>query len=86
MLVPAVMNIESAADWLKQDWDIREWVKADQQKELGAFGDARARELGASGLSDDFRKGYELGLQTARVIIAGSVAVVLKGVKPDDVL
>lgn len=83
MQIPAVMFIEAAAEGLGR---LTTFVQQDQQRELTCFGDERAQELGASGLSSDFRKGYELGIQTARVIIAGSVALVLKGVKPDDVL
>jgi hypothetical protein len=86
MISPAVMFIESAADSLKRKDPKQQWLFDSQQKELTSFGDERAKELHATGISDDFRKGYELGLQTARVILAGSVALGLKGVKPDDVL
>ena len=83
MIIPAAMNIESAADSLKsvdQRW------RDDQLKELRSFGDARARALGAAGITKDFAKGYELGLQTARQMLAGSTALMLKGVNPEDVL
>jgi hypothetical protein len=83
MQSPAVMFIESAVDMLKT---VPEWMRQSQLKELHSFGDARAQRLGASGVSVDFQKGYELGLQTARVIIMTSPAVMLKGVKPEDVL
>jgi hypothetical protein len=84
MLSPSVMFIESAVDSFKDPKF--DQLKASQQKELTSFGDYRAQQLGATGLSDDFRKGYELGLSTARVILAGSAALALKGVKPSDVL
>ena len=83
MLSPAAMFIESAVDNFKT---VPEWLRKSQLSELQSFGDKRAQDFGASGLSDDFKKGYELGLQTARVIIAGSAALVLKGVNPQDVL
>ncbi|MGH3430886.1 MAG: hypothetical protein ACRDQZ_25510 [Mycobacteriales bacterium] len=85
MQSPSAMFIESAADRLREPGGIS-WLRGSQQKELTSFGDARARELGASGVSDDFRKGYELGLETARVVIRGSMALNLKSVNPDDVL
>lgn len=83
MQSPAVMFIESAAETLK---DVPDWLRKSQLKELESFGDERAQRLGATGVSADFQKGYELGLQTARTIIAGSPTVRLKGISPDDVL
>lgn len=83
MQIPAAMFIESAADSLKT---LTDFVRKDQQKELSSFGDVRAQAIGASGLSDDFRKGYELGLQTARTVVAGSAALIIKGVDPKEVL
>jgi hypothetical protein len=83
MLSPSVMMIESAVDSFG---NVPQWLKDSQQKELTSFGDVRAQKLGATGLSDDFRKGYELGLNTARVVLAMSAALVLKGVDPRDVL
>jgi hypothetical protein len=83
MVIPAAMNIEMAADSLKT---VTALVKLDQLSELKSFGDTRAQDIGASGLSEDFKRGYELGLQVARVMIAGSVEVVLKGVNPEHVL
>jgi len=77
MIVPAAMNIESAVDMLKRFPKERAWVLPDQLKELrSAVGEK----------SQDFQDGYQLGIQTARAIIASSVAVMLKGVNPDDVL
>lgn len=64
LTIPAAMFIESAADALPK---LEKWIRDDQQKELSSFGDVRAQRLGATGLSDDFRKGYELGLQVGRV-------------------
>ena len=63
MQVPAAAQIEAAQDQLKQLADPankHNWVLADQQKELSSA-------LGAP--SDDFRKGYELGVQSGRVMI-----------------
>lgn len=64
MIVPNAAMIETAVDQLKRDdlWKGHEWVLPDQQKELEeAVGD-RA--------TNDFRAGFELGLQTARVLVA----------------
>lgn len=82
MISPSVMFIEMGQDHLKS---LPDWLKESQQKELTSFGDYRAREVGATGLSDDFRKGYELGLSTARAIIATSVAA-MKGGASQDIL
>lgn len=67
MQVPAAEYIESAADSYDK---LPQWVQMDQQRELESFGDARAQHFGATGLSDDFRLGYSLGLQVARVLQA----------------
>lgn len=83
MLSPAAMQIESAADCLK---DVSTFVRISQLKELRSFGDVRAQAIGATGLSDDFKKGYELGLQTARVVLMMSGQLVQKGVKASDLL
>jgi hypothetical protein len=83
MQSPAVMFIESAIDMLK---DVPEFIANSQVNELKSLGDARARRVGASGVTDDFTAGYVLGLQTARVIIMSSVEIRIKGVNPDDVL
>lgn len=48
-----------------------EWVRADQQKELAEI---------APNASDAFKAGYELGLQTARVVLAGLPAAVINRV------
>lgn len=80
---PAAMFIEAAATSFHQ----ADLIMLDsQQKELTAFGDERVRELGVKGLNNDFRMGYALGLQTARMIMAGSPALRLKGVNPGEVL
>ena len=82
-LAPAAPFIEGAIDSLK-DADPR--MIESQTKELESLGDERARKLGASGLSDDFHVGYRLGLQTARMILAESQELELKGIKPDSLL
>jgi hypothetical protein len=82
MISPAVMFIEMGADLLKA---MPEAVAASQQKELHSFGDVRAQSIGATGLSVDFQKGYELGLATARALIYMSPAAI-KGGDPQDIL
>ena len=59
---------------------------ASQAKELHSLGDVRAQMVGASGVTPDFQAGYKLGLQTARMVLCGSPLLVLKGVKPEDLL
>ena len=83
MIAPNVEQIEGAADQLKT---LTPFIHDAQLAELTSFGAERAKDIGASGLSDDFKCGYELGLQTARAVISGSVALMLKGVDPKDVL
>jgi hypothetical protein len=83
MQIPSAMFIESAADSLKAG---KTAGHDDQQRELSEFGDVRAQAIGASGLSNDFRRGYELGLETAREMIFTNVALRRKGVVPEDVL
>ena len=46
-------------------------MRADQQKELAEI---------APNASDAFKAGYELGLQTARVVLAGLPAAVINRV------
>lgn len=77
MQIPSVMFIEAAMDTLK---DLSDDQKAGQEKELMALGDARAKQLGASGLSDDFKIGYQLGLQTGRVMNAGSPLLAINNI------
>lgn len=64
------MFIEMGADMLKS---VPEWIQQSQRKELHVFGDARAQTLGASGVSNDFQIGYELGLETMRAVLRGNV-------------
>jgi len=82
MLSPAAMFIEMGADGLKS---LPAWLAESQRMELRSFGDVRAQQLGATGLSDDLVKGYELGLATARALIASSPAASLGG-HPDQIL
>lgn len=77
MQSPSVMFIEMAAAMLK---DVPVFIQQSQRKELRSFGDTRAKAIGASGISDDFRVGYELGLQTARVLLMGNIKAVQAGV------
>ena len=77
------MNIYAGAELLKSmDPKYRE----DQRKEFVDIGVKRAREYGASGLTVDLILGYELGLPTARAMIAQSGELVMKGVDPEKVL
>lgn len=73
MIVPAAMFIEMAVDQLKSSATFagQEWVREDQQKELFSA---------VPNISDDFKAGYELGLQTARVLLSGMPAAVLNKV------
>lgn len=74
MLSPAAEFIEMAKDAIPT---IPDWLRLSQQKELHV----------ATGRSDAaFCSGYELGLQTARVIIAMSVTVQLAKIKPENIL
>jgi hypothetical protein len=82
-LSPAVMFIESAIDSLKS---ADSQMLASQAKELNSLGDARAQQVGASGITPDLLAGYQIGLQTARMVLCGSPLLVLKGVKPEDLL
>jgi hypothetical protein len=95
MLAPNVEQIESAADMLSvkgtgaphADYPrVPDAVRKSQMKELSSFGDARAIAIGASGVSKDFQIGYVLGLQAARVVLAGSSTLAEKGVDPSNVL
>jgi hypothetical protein len=74
MVVPNAENIETATDQLG---NLSDFIRTHQIKELHA-----AR----STVSSDFEAGYELGLQTARVFLAGSAILLLNKIKPEDVL
>lgn len=75
MIYPAAMFIEAAQDSLK---GLTDEQRAYEMKELfSAVGQKATGEFG---------DGYLLGLQTARVILAGSVALAKAGVKPDEIL
>lgn len=88
MQAPSVMFIEAGADtYLKRgNSNMPPWLRDSQRQELQSFGDQRAKDLGATGLSADFQIGYELGLATARTMLTLSVVLAQKGVKADDVL
>lgn len=74
MLAPNAEQIETAQDQLLT---LSDFIRNSQRKELHAA-------MGTE--SDDVVRGYELGLQTARVVIAQSMAIILGKVKPEDVL
>lgn len=72
MIAPPAMNIYSAQTLMVSDF-----IREHQIKELkSAIPDA----------SEDFQKGYELGLAVARVVLAGSAELMLKGVDPKEIL
>jgi hypothetical protein len=66
--------IEEAADSLAT---LSPFIRTAQRKELHSFGDQRAQDIGASGISKDFQIGYELGLQAARQFLAGDPEAVI---------
>ena len=76
MIAPASMFIQMGAARLK---DVPDWISEAQRKELASFGDYRAQQLGASGVSADFQRGYELGLATLRAVLSGTPAAVKAG-------
>jgi len=67
MQAPPAGLIEQAADEIV---DVKQDIRGAQLQELLSFGDQRAKDIGASGVSGDFIRGYELGLQTMRVMIS----------------
>lgn len=73
MIAPSAMFIESAMDQLKSPDTFagHEWVTPTQHKEL---------LCAVPTASNDFSMGYELGLQTARVLLSGMPAAVLNKV------
>ena len=81
-IIPAMVLYEGAA--MLKSMDPR-W-RADQQKEIHAAGAEVAKEVGASGPTDDFKLGIELGLATARAVVAGSAEVLTHGADPNKIL
>lgn len=79
-VIPAAAQIETAADEMPSAF------RAAQTSELMAFGATRAQSVGASGLSSDFQLGYELGLQTARVMIETNPLVQQFNIDPGQIL
>lgn len=84
MIIPAAANIEIAIDSLLT----ATWVEKSEVEELhSAVGNDRATKLViAYPLSSEFEKGYVVGVHAARQVVAGSMQLLLKGVKPSDVL
>lgn len=76
MQIPAAAFIEQALDDITQRV-VPESVLIAQAKELD-----QARAF----VSGDYSCGYQLGLQTARKMIAASVAVQQSNIKPEDIL
>lgn len=85
MNVPAAQTIEGAVDAMKR---IPAWVAADQLKELAsAIGAPSAASLAIEfPISAEFATGYSLGLAVARQMLAGSVALSMKGIDPKTLL
>ena len=83
MIIPAAMNIESAADSMRT-LDPR--IVEDQLQELDSFGATRLQSLGMTGLSDDVRLAYTLGLQVARTVVASSAEALIHGADPAKIL
>jgi hypothetical protein len=72
-----------------------QWTHEHQLKELESLPDSLPARWGFGGPNGEldintkdlsFQYGYFLGLQTARIVLMGSTALILKGVKPEDVL
>lgn len=82
MTAPSVLLIEMAADVLcsRHQTEGERFIRHSQSRELQTFGDGRAKKLGASGLSDDFKLGYALGMETARMYLQGNPLAVEAGV------
>ena len=74
MVIPSAGIIEAAQDRL---YDVDLAILADQNKEL--------REA-LPHASDSFISGYNLGLETARVMLQASVALATHGPKPETLL
>jgi hypothetical protein len=87
MQIPAAGMIESAVDQIKRKV-IDDKHRGKQQAELTmAMGDDNLLALGAVvPITGEIRKGYELGLQTARVVLEGSPLLDLKDIKASDLL
>lgn len=85
MVIPAAMNVEIALDALPK---VEQRWRDKQLEELSAgVGASSAQALGVTfPLSDEFKRGYELGVQTARNMVAGSAELLLKGGNPANVL
>jgi hypothetical protein len=63
MIIPADSTIEEAVDSLKQ---LNQSIRDEQRRQLRAALGIRA--------SEEFENGYELGLQTARMLVANGPA------------
>jgi deoxyxylulose-5-phosphate synthase len=72
--VPSAEMILTAADSLKK---LSISFREDQIRELEKCGPFLAKGLGTTELSIDLKIGYELGLQTARIMIAERIMEVL---------
>lgn len=84
MVIPAAMNIYAGAEGLRkmdQHW------RASQAKELYDAGDGLQKNSGVYPMDmPSFVLGYEIGLATARAMLAGSGEMLRTGCDPEDVL
>ncbi len=82
MLAPNAEQIEAALDTLHATSPnyphLSDFLRLAQLKELESA-------MGGS-VNPDFESGFLLGLQTARVVLRGSVKLGIAGIKPEDVL
>lgn len=81
--IPPAGSIELALDELEV---LPATIKGGQISELASIGDSGARKAGASGLSADFKAGYTLALQVARVVIGSNTLLELKGIDASELL
>lgn len=92
MQAPNASQIEQAADSLAVkggDYpNLSDFIRRSQVKELqSAMGAETIEKLGAAfPPSKEFIAGYELGLQTARFALVGSISLMIAKIKPTDVL
>jgi hypothetical protein len=84
MNIPPAGLIESAVDQI----DPNGKPEKDEASELvSAIGGSTATKLGINfPLSPEFLKGYQIGLQVARQMLAGSMELAVKGINPEILL
>jgi hypothetical protein len=85
VLAPNAEQIEGAVDSLKS---IDARIHDEQLRKLEeAMGQSTLEKLGSTyPLTADLKIGYQIGLQTARQVMAQSAVLAIEHVNPDDVL